>query len=61
MCEAVCDGVRDRVEGQMGTRQSEYDLCTHTQCVCVEGGHSYSLSIMHAIFMRDRTNPKSPS
>lgn len=30
MCEVVCHGVSDRVERQMGTRRSDYDLYTHT-------------------------------
>lgn len=37
MCEVVCDGVRDRVERQMGTRRSDCDLCTDT--------HTYSLTV----------------
>ena len=39
MCEVVCD---DGVEGQMGARRSDCDLCTHTHT------HTHSYSVYNA-------------
>lgn len=56
MCEAVCDGVRDRVEGQMGTRRSEYDLCTHTQLEWGWGGGTLLQSFYNACDIYEKPN-----